>query len=53
MSETIVGLDIGSSKIRAVVAERLLTGALQVLVLPTLKDCAAVMLLISKRRLKE
>lgn len=30
MSETIVGLDIGSSKIRAVVAERLLTGALQV-----------------------
>lgn len=30
MSETLVGLDIGSSKIRSVVAERLLTGALQV-----------------------
>lgn len=30
MSEIIVGLDIGTSKIRAVVAERLLSGALQV-----------------------
>lgn len=29
MSETIVGLDIGTSKIRAIVAERLLSGALQ------------------------
>lgn len=30
MSEVIVGLDIGTSKIRAIVAERLLTGALQI-----------------------
>lgn len=30
MSETVVGLDIGTSKIRAIVAERLQSGALQV-----------------------
>ena len=52
MSETIVGLDIGSSKISAVVAERPLTGALQVTGVGV-TDYAAVMLLISKRRLKE